>query len=387
MMDKNYIHQTRTKSIVTGLDSLEHLITIKEFPVFIGHTKEPFEKDLFCDMIWDICKDTGIIQLRNVLKPDLIYSKYHSESIGEVWEKHRNCFVDVINEILQKEKVLEPDILEIGGSNGKLASMVLSSNPQIKNWTIIEPNIFKPKDLNIKIKYIDSFFEDLKVSKKDIIVHSHTLEHTYDINSFLSLINQSLNDEGLHIFSIPNLYDFLKNKFINTINFEHTIFLTEEITDFLLAQNSFKILYKTYYTNHSIIYVTRKTNEKINSIVINKYNEYKEMYLSCIKYYQDFVAEINQKLEKFEGDVYLFGAHIFSQFLLNLGLNKSRIKLILDNSEMKNNTRLYGYNLKIRTPNQIEIKNDSAIILKVGAYKEEIVNNLKKQNESIIIWE
>jgi 2-polyprenyl-3-methyl-5-hydroxy-6-metoxy-1,4-benzoquinol methylase len=384
---KNIIYSTRTKSVVTGLDNIEHLITMKKFPVFIGNTKEPVEEDLFFDMIWDICKDTGIIQLRNTLKPDLIYSKYHSESIGDVWENHRVLFAEVISRYIEKKGVLEPDILEIGGSNGKLASIVLNSNHKIKNWTIVEPNILKPEEQDKKITYIDSFFENTVISKKDIIVHSHTLEHVYDINNFLYLLHNSLIDNGLHVFSIPNLYEFLKSKFINTINFEHTVFLTEEITDYLLSKHKFRIIDKIYYKNHSILYVTRKTNDTVNCAVPSKYEEYKEMYLSCIKYYKNFVSCINKKLESFGGEVYLFGGHVFSQFLLNFGLNSSRIKLILDNSVMKNNTRLYGYGLEIRLPSQVDIKPGSAVILKVGSYREEILEILKKQNNDIIIWE
>ena len=160
---KNIVYSTRTKSVVTGSCNIEHLTTIEKFPVFIGNTKESCEEDLFFDMVWDICRDTGVIQLRNLLDPSLIYSKYHSESIGEVWEKHRALFADVISDMLKKEGILKPEILEIGGSNGKLSSIVLGNNPNIKNWTIVEPNILKPENQDKRITYVDSFFEDATV--------------------------------------------------------------------------------------------------------------------------------------------------------------------------------------------------------------------------------
>jgi len=384
---KKIINNTRTKSVVTGSNNIEPLITIKKFPLFIGNTNEPKNKDLFLDMTWDICKDTGIIQLRNTVNTDLIYSKYHSESIGEVWEKHSVMLAKFINDTLENEHLVNPEVVEVGGSNGKLAELVLKENSKIKNWLIIEPNSKISKNLCTRINYIDAFFETTHINKKDIIVHSHTLEHVYDINGFLSSINKSLNDDGVHIFSIPNLYEFMKSKFINTINFEHTVFLTEDILDYMLSNNGFRIVDKWYYEKHSILYVTKKTKgySKINKP--NKYNEYKDMYLSCIKYYQDFVSEINRKMEIFDGDVYLFGGHVFSQFLLNFGLNTDKIKLILDNSKMKHGTRLYGYDLIINIPDKINIKDNSAIILKVGSYREEILNQLNLINKNIIIWE
>jgi hypothetical protein len=86
-------------------------------------------------------------------------------------------------------------------------------------------------------------------------------------------------------------------------------------------------------------------------------------------------------------DIYLFGAHVFSQFLISMGLNTEKIICVLDNSLIKNNTRLYGTNLTIKNPKEVNLKDNSIIILKVGNYRDEIISGLMSINSNIILWE
>ena len=96
----------------------------------------------------------------------------------------------------------------------------------------------------------------------------------------------------------------------------------------------------------------------------------------------------NQKIEDFKGEIYLFGAHIFSQFLIYNGLNVNKIKNVLDNSEMKQGNRLYGTNFKVLSPKVLENKTDVAIILKVANYKNEIKTDIVDNiNKSVTFWE
>ena len=53
-----------------------------------------------------------------------------------------------------------------------------------------------------------------------------------------------------------------------------------------------------------------------------------------------------------------FGAHIFSQYLIMLGLSTKNIKYILDNNKDKQNKRLYGTDLIVKSPKSLTgIKN------------------------------
>jgi hypothetical protein len=84
--------------------------------------------------------------------------------------------------------------------------------------------------------------------------------------------------------------------------------------------------------------------------------------------------------------VYLFGAHIFSQYLLAFNLDQNKIEGILDNSSLKIGKRLYGTNLTVFEPKIIANEN-VGVILKVGTYRNEIIEQLKKINPNVTIFE
>ena len=58
-----------------------------------------------------------------------------------------------------------------------------------------------------------------------------------------------------------------------------------------------------------------------------------------IKHYEKKVKEINNKLDKKNSNNYIFGAHVFTQFLIKSGLNEKKIINVLDNSYQKYNIR------------------------------------------------
>ncbi len=370
----------RKKSILTQEDTLELLHAIKDFPVFIGVTDQEYSKDLFADMNWYICKKTGMIQLTDLLPPDLVYSQYHSEALGQLWEEHHFEFIDFIS------KYVEDNILEIGGSNGFIAKNFIEKNPE-KNWTIVEPNPSFNGDEKIKVMkgLFDKRFMDRSIQT---IVHSHVLEHIYAPRDFLQDVFSFLNEGQYQVFSIPNLKKYLESKFTNTINFEHTFFLTEEFCDYLMPLHGFEIIEKKYFQKHSIFYAVRKNSRLKTYSLINYYDEYKSLYLSFIEYYKEEVRRINNLIDNFDGKIFLFGAHIFSQFLIYMGLKEERIVNILDNSKIKKEKRLYGTKLKVLSPSKELLNaNDVAIILKAGQYQQEVRRQLEELNSSIVIWE
>lgn len=369
----------RDRSIITGGKQLEFLYEFKNFPVFIACTDKPAEEDLIADMRWQICSESGIIQLERLLPLDIVYSEYHSEAIGGLWKDHHLAFCDFIASFKPEH------VLEIGGSNGFIARNFTERNSNA-SWTIIEPvPLFEGSE---KIRVIKGFFdENFQLKDIDTIVHSHVLEHFYEPQKLLLYICNFLTKGSKHLFSIPNLYLSLKNKFTNTLNFEHTCFLTEYLVDYLLARYGFKIIKKVYFYEHSIFYYTEKNGGLEIPKLINHYKEYRQMFLDSIRFYNNEVNRLNELISNFNGEVYLFGAHVFSQFLIHKGLFTEKIAGIIDNSTSKTGKRLYGTKLYVNLPQSLKNKKKIGIILKVGNYQEEVKKQLREINRDIVIWE
>ena len=92
------------------------------------------------------------------------------------------------------------------------------------------------------------------------------------------------------------------------------------------------------------------------------------------------VLEINKQISTHTGNIYLFGAHIFSQYLIEFGVKIKKIKFILDNDNNKQQKRLYGTNLMVKSPKILAFDKNPLVILKAGVYnneiKKDIINNI-----------
>ena len=95
-----------------------------------------------------------------------------------------------------------------------------------------------------------------------------------------------------------------------------------------------------------------------------------------IKEHMDFINLIDKYMDKFDNQVFLFGGHIFAQYLLGFGLDESRIDAILDNDLDKQGKRLYGTKLKVRSPKILSNIDNPAVILRTGVYDNEIKNDI-----------
>ena len=121
----------------------------------------------------------------------------------------------------------------------------------------------------------------------------------------------------------------------------------------------------------------------------NYFNQNKKIFEDYIKYHKSLVKKINNKISNKSNKnkkVYLFGAHIFSQTLLNFGIDHKKIEYILDNDKTKENKRLYGTNLKVKSPQILKKEEAPLVILKCGVYNNEIKNQIIKDINSKVIF-
>ncbi len=374
---------TRKYSILDQTSELEHLHTFKNVPASMACTSQNESQDVSMDQVWDICKNTGMIQLRNLFPLDVVYKFAHNDAVGIDWEIHNKRFMELIHDTGVK------NILEIGSGSGKLGKLFLSKSDG--QWTGLEPNHdYAEVDIPNFIHSREWFDDQYKFNEQyDAVVHSNVFEHTYDPIQFLKNVHSEMSDNALHIFSIPNLYKSLDEKFTNQLNFEHTAFLTEEIVDILLKQTGFNIVTKHYNKGlPAIFYVCKKVQPQVVTFPKTIYDKNKKVFFNFVEFYKQEIDRLNKKINEFDGEVYLFGAHIFSQFLIYNGLNIDRIKCILDNSTMKQNNRLYGTDFIVNSPKILEGQTNIAVILKAAQYnteiKEDIISNI---NSNVIFWE
>lgn len=362
----------RDKSVISGKTNLENLYTFKDFPIYMGCTDEPFEDDICLDMKWAIDKDSGMIQLVDLVPLDILYSRQHMDSTGSTWSEYNDLLASFIsNEV-------DGDIIEIGGGSGKLAIKVLKTLKNKISYTIVEPNPLISESKNIKI--IRDFFSsniDNPSHKIRTVVLSQVLEHAYNPEEFLLEIRKYLPENGKFVFGYPNLEYFFSNKHTNAINFEHTLLMTDYFVEYFLKKTGFKLLKKQNFKNHSFFYSVQKSViHHTGQPDIRNYKKFKLMFNEFIDYHKNMILELNHKIANHNGEIFLFGAHIFSQYLIGFGLSTNKINSILDNSPIKIGKRLYGTKLMVESPQCLSNIRNPLVILKAGVYNEEIKTDI-----------
>lgn len=373
----------RKQDIVSGKEDLEFLFGLDQFPVFMGVTNRSEEKDQFADMNFYISRSTGMVQLNPLLPLDIVYQAEHNPgSTGPSWDKHHRALALFIN------KYQARNVFEIGGSHGKLAKYSKELNSDI-SWTILEPNPVPVEGLDAHV--IEGFYTEQTEIPANInmLVHSHTLEHFYDPESFFKAAHK-LRPGTFMCFSVPALRRHLQQQFTNTINFEHTYLCTEEFIEYWLTRYGFNLLERVYYKeDHSIFYAAVRTGASVSEVELpNSYNENKQLMSEYTHYHRHLIENFNHQIHHHSGPVYLFGAHVFNQFLLNFGLASDKLVCILDNSLAKQGKRLYGTSLMVRGPESLQTADNPLVILRSGVFNKEIKEDiLLNHNASAVFLE
>lgn len=366
----------RNEDVIAGLQDLEHLHTFHGFPVFMGCTDEPQAKDLTADMQFWISRGSGMIQMNPLLPLDVLYPEAHGAGcVGASWARHHQELADFIGQFNPTS------VLEIGGAHGILASKYQAQ--RAVPWTILEPN---PTPIpGCQAKIIKGFFDEHFRIEGDIdaIVHSHVFEHIYYPDAFVRQLANFQPVGKKLIFSVPNMREMLERKFTNHLNFEHTIYLSEDYIEFLLASAGYLLLQKKYFLDdHSIFYAAVR-DKQVTAVALaaDLYAKNKSLYLNYVGFHKEMVLSINKSLEaELQENVYLFGAHVQSQYMIGFGLDVQKVASILDNDPVKHGRRLYGTDKYVAGPEVLKGLDSPVVVIRAGTFTSEIVSQIKDIN-------
>ena len=360
----------RTHDVIQGRADLEHLFSFSAFPVYLGCTMAPASSDQRFELSFAISRGSGCVQLDKLAPLEVLYAANHAPVVGATWEAHHGAFAQFVARFAPRK------VLELGGAHGMLCKHLQALLPGV-DWTIVEPNPIPVEGL--KAQFIAAFFDDTFRTDEhhDTIVHSHTLEHMYAPRAFMADVARLARPGDRHCFSVPDLQTWLQRGYTNALNFEHSYLLTGADVRALLAEHGFRVLAcEPFGDRHSVFYATVK--EEPASVVpalaasTNAYVTNKALILQYRDKLLAEVDELNTQIKRTKGPVFLFGAHVFSQTLLALGLDSSRIECLLDNASMKQGQRLYGTHLHVRSPAALRGLQRPVVVIRAGAYEAEI---------------
>ena len=370
----------RTQCFLCKSKNLKEIINISNFPVFMGATKQEPKKDLYEDLIFEKCSDCGIAQIKNLIPLDVLYKDTHNNAVGKTWNLHHTQFSEFAS------KFVKGNIVEIGGSNLIVANNLASKN-YIKSITVYDNSIHYEKIKSEKINVVPSFFNASTMpDNTNCVIHTHLIEHLYNPIESIKKIGDKLKAGDYMVFSAPRIDNMLKEFFTNAMNFEHTYLLCEEKVNYIIKNAGFKIVKKRKFNNYCTFYACQKIKDAVRQKNKNYLDE--KLINDFVSHHKKEVVKILANLNSKKDNTFIFGAHIFTQFLLKFGLSEDLFSCVLDNDKTKIGNRLYGTNLKISSPKILKNYDSPLVILKAAQYtdeiKDDIINNINPKTRFIL---
>lgn len=343
-------------------------------PAYIGATSDVAASDVFHEMEWGFRATDGVYGVIGWPSLDLVYRSNHNQLVGQTWHEHLEAFASFTS------KHVMGSVLEVGAGHGKLGHTVaeIMGSAGMVDWHIIEPNPLASNQYGLLIEgwFPRDLPNELEVRT---IVHSHVIEHQPNLQEFVTQQATALEIGGRVIVSWPNMAEMSKNLDLNILMFEHLNFLPHAELVAIFSSKGFQLMDTEYFGGHSIFVCFEKTSELDNDFKSTV--SALEFQAICDRY-EIHTRSLSQKLNSFfedsSGTNFLFGAHIFSQFLISAGLDQTRVNFILDNNPEKWGKRLYGTSLNITPPSEVTSKQRVKVGLAMGNYEREVVDQLTK---------
>jgi len=348
-----------------------------QYPILPVCVNSPLKEDNFVPFTIGMCNNCGLLQLKDIVDPEILYEIFHSDGIGKVWEGHYTTFSNLIKKYCPAGKVLE-----IGGGQGKLISKLIQ-NPLIKA-EVIDPLYEGPtENITVHKRLLGTNDDDGLTKIFNAVVSSHCLEHFIRFNEYFKSAHRVLKKGGFLITSIPNQELGFLRGYGNQLNFEHPSVCTNAHWLALHYQNGFMIKELSFFQDHSVQIVA----QKIDSVPNFKINV-KELSMKILDQYLRSIQERIEKVKKFateDKENWIFGASNFTQPLFVYGLEESYFKGVLDNSQLKHNKRLYGTTLICKKPEEILIHDGKRkrVFLNLGYYNNEVLEQIKNINSEV----
>jgi 2-polyprenyl-3-methyl-5-hydroxy-6-metoxy-1,4-benzoquinol methylase len=374
----------RKKCVICESELLTEKLVLAGFPILMGTSDDSENEDEFLDQFWDECGECGQIQLRNTLPLEILYRQSHNtEVIGDTWIRHHLSFLEFVNSLIPRRC----NIVEIGAGHGFLAEKMVKANLEIEKYSIIEPGYKRQIE---KVEWVQDFYQNRSdiIRNSDAIIHSHVLEHVYNPREFLKFLGENMKRETIMFVSFPNIKELINLGGSNSLNFEHTYFLHPSNFAYICDALGLEVIKFDYFEKHSYFCALRKNSDKSERLELPNIAENSREFLKMWRDIEYFASASNSLLSSRKSEEnFVFGAHVFTQSLINRGLNTAKIRSVLDNSQAKFRKRLYGTNLYVDQPSALIKCELPLVILSASHYQDEIKSQLNQINPNVEFFE
>jgi len=364
--------------------------------------KEPFFPLNLC-----FCPDCGLVQLAEVVNPEIMFKKYlYISSFSKTMSKH---FSQLAHNIVKNFKLNKNSlVVELGSNDGTLLEFFKKEGVKILG---VDPASNLAKIANAKgIETIDDFFNQKTVEKilkekgrADIILGTNVFAHIDNLHDVVLGVKKLLKNNGVFIAEFPYLLNLIENNEFDTVYHEHLSYFALKPLIILFQKFGLELFDAEKTTVHggSIIIYAKKNDSKPHPSqrLKNMIKEEKEKNIYSLRTYLEFAKRVKKNttelvtllknLKKRHKKIIGFGAPAKGVILLNYcKIGPDILAYLTDNIFYKQGLYSPGTHIQILPEEIIAQDKIDYILILPWNFSKEIIQKLapfRKKGGKIII--
>ncbi len=380
-----------TKCRVCHCENLLPVVKIK--PQFIASTFVKTNKNnpkakIKIPMTLLLCQKCGLGQLRETVKPDLLYESYFYRS--NVSNTMNRDLRNVVSDVCSRVKLKKGDaILDIGCNDG----LMLTFFPDyLKRMGIDPAKNIDWSHLNKTITIINDYFPSPKLKKESfkIITTAAMFYDLDDPNKAVKQLKELLTKDGVICIQVSYLYDTIRDMNFYDICHEHLEYYSLKTLKYLLEKNDMKVFdASTNAVNGGSLRIMASLKDA--KIPVSKNVEYlllreKVLQLENPQTYETFSKLIKMSTERVgeyiknqKGLVIGLGASTKGNVLLQLcNINNKLLPYISERNAFKVGLRTLGTDIELVSEERARKLKPSCMFVIPWNFKQEIIEREKE---------
>jgi hypothetical protein len=205
---------------------LDSALNFGRTPLANSYPKTPQEDEYVYPLHVMRCKECGHIQLRDTVKPEILFSNYlYSSSDSPALVQHFEKYARDVTKFLEVKK--DDNILEIGSNDGVLLRAL--GDIGYRRLIGVEPatNLYA-KSFSSVATIFPTFFDELvandilgSIGAMKLICANNVFAHVDKLKSMVTGIRNLLAGDGVFVFENAYLLDTIRKMYFDQIYHEH----------------------------------------------------------------------------------------------------------------------------------------------------------------------
>lgn len=338
-----------------------------------------------------LCRNCGLVQLRETVEPDFLYESYfYRSSVNNTMNRDLR---EVVSDVISRVKLKPGDgVLDIGCNDGLMLTFFKDS---LRRVGIDPAKNIDWSNLPKSIEIVNDYFPNKKLlgRKFKIITTTAMFYDLDDPNKAVQDIKKILDKDGVLCIQVSYLYDTIRDMNFYDICHEHLEYYSLRTLMYLMKKNGMEVFdVSTNSVNGGSIRIMvshkdakREKSKNLEYILLRErvfLLEEQQAYKIFSKLISMSASRARDYIEKQSGLVIGLGASTKGNVLLQLcGIDKKTLPFISERNPFKVGLRTLGTDMLLISEDEARRKNPTCIFVIPWNFKAEIVERERKYLE------